>query len=190
LRPNRTDPAESPTYPQSALHPQPDPTALTRGDRAQQRIDVDERPPIATSTRKSAPKTASTALLRKGLRTSCFVLWAISRRCGVGAAGGGAAASRRARAGGCTVGRSGVLRAARAVLRSADGSADDTDGDLPAVDVSDVPVPAGLPVAVSGGAGFDHVADRSRIDTTEGVRIWVGHGVWAHDLVKIGTLAA
>jgi transposase, IS5 family len=41
-----------------------------------------------------------------------------------------------------------------------------------------------------GGAGFDHVADRSRIDTTEGVRIWVGHGVWAHDLVKIGTLAA
>jgi IS5 family transposase len=32
--------------------------------------------------------------------------------------------------------------------------------------------------------------DRSRIDTTEGARIWVGHGVLAHNLVKIANLAA
>jgi transposase, IS5 family len=32
--------------------------------------------------------------------------------------------------------------------------------------------------------------DRTRIDGTEGARIWVGHGVWAHNLVKISTLAA
>jgi transposase, IS5 family len=31
--------------------------------------------------------------------------------------------------------------------------------------------------------------DRSRIDTTEGTRIWVGHGVLAHNLVKISALA-
>ena len=32
--------------------------------------------------------------------------------------------------------------------------------------------------------------DRTRIDTTEGARIWVGHGVLAHNLVKISALAA
>jgi len=32
--------------------------------------------------------------------------------------------------------------------------------------------------------------DRTRIDTTEGARIWTGHGVLAHNLVKISTLAA
>jgi IS5 family transposase len=32
--------------------------------------------------------------------------------------------------------------------------------------------------------------DRTRIDGTEGARIWVGHGVLAHNLVKISTLAA
>ncbi len=32
--------------------------------------------------------------------------------------------------------------------------------------------------------------DRSRIDGTEGARIWVGHGVLAHNLVKIATLTA
>jgi transposase, IS5 family len=32
--------------------------------------------------------------------------------------------------------------------------------------------------------------DRTRIDGTEGARIWVGHGVVAHNLVKISTLAA
>ena len=31
--------------------------------------------------------------------------------------------------------------------------------------------------------------DRSRIDTTEGARIWVGHGVLAHNLTKISALA-
>ncbi len=31
--------------------------------------------------------------------------------------------------------------------------------------------------------------DRSRIDTTEGARIWVGHGVLAHNLTKISVLA-
>ena len=32
--------------------------------------------------------------------------------------------------------------------------------------------------------------DRSRIDGTEGARIWVGHGVLAHNLVKIAALTA
>jgi transposase, IS5 family len=32
--------------------------------------------------------------------------------------------------------------------------------------------------------------DRSRIDGTEGARIWTGHGVLAHNLVKISALAA
>jgi IS5 family transposase len=32
--------------------------------------------------------------------------------------------------------------------------------------------------------------DRTRIDSTEGTRIWAGHGVLAHNLVKISTLAA
>ena len=32
--------------------------------------------------------------------------------------------------------------------------------------------------------------DRARIDTTEGTRIWVGHGVLTHNLVKISALTA
>jgi transposase, IS5 family len=32
--------------------------------------------------------------------------------------------------------------------------------------------------------------DRTRIDSTEGARIWAGHGVLAHNLVKISSLAA
>lgn len=32
--------------------------------------------------------------------------------------------------------------------------------------------------------------DRTRLDSTEGARIWTGHGVLAHNLVKITTLAA
>jgi transposase, IS5 family len=32
--------------------------------------------------------------------------------------------------------------------------------------------------------------DRTRIDTTEGARIWTGHGVLVHNLVKISALAA
>ena len=32
--------------------------------------------------------------------------------------------------------------------------------------------------------------DRTRIDTTEGARTWVGYGVLAHNLVKISTLTA
>jgi IS5 family transposase len=31
--------------------------------------------------------------------------------------------------------------------------------------------------------------DRTRIDSTEGARIWTGHGVLAHNLVKISALA-
>jgi IS5 family transposase len=31
--------------------------------------------------------------------------------------------------------------------------------------------------------------ERSRIDSTEGARIWLGHGVLAHNLIKISTLA-
>ena len=30
--------------------------------------------------------------------------------------------------------------------------------------------------------------DRTRIDSTEGTRIWAGHGVLAHNLVKISAL--
>jgi IS5 family transposase len=32
--------------------------------------------------------------------------------------------------------------------------------------------------------------DRTRIDRTEGARIWVGHGILTHNLVKISALAA
>ena len=32
--------------------------------------------------------------------------------------------------------------------------------------------------------------DRTRIDTTEGARIWTGHGVLAHNLIKISALAS
>ena len=32
--------------------------------------------------------------------------------------------------------------------------------------------------------------DRTRIDGTEGARIWTGHGILAHNLVKISALAA
>ena len=32
--------------------------------------------------------------------------------------------------------------------------------------------------------------DRTRLDDLEGARIWTGHGVLAHNLVKISTLAA
>ena len=32
--------------------------------------------------------------------------------------------------------------------------------------------------------------DRTRLDTTQGARIWTGHGVLAHNLMKIGGLAA
>ena len=32
--------------------------------------------------------------------------------------------------------------------------------------------------------------DRTRLDGTEGARIWTGHGVLAHNLVKITALAA
>ena len=31
--------------------------------------------------------------------------------------------------------------------------------------------------------------DRTRVDGTEGTRIWAGHGVLAHNLVKISALA-
>ncbi len=31
--------------------------------------------------------------------------------------------------------------------------------------------------------------DRTRLDGTEGARIWTGQGVFAHNLVKIGSLA-
>ena len=31
--------------------------------------------------------------------------------------------------------------------------------------------------------------DRTMIDTTEGARIWTGHGVLAHNLIKISALA-
>src|SRR5664279_5616842 len=53
--------------------------------------------------------------------------------------------------GGRVAGRSGVLHAVRAVLRPASGPALDADGDLPAVDVPEVPLPAGIRELVCGG---------------------------------------
>jgi IS5 family transposase len=32
--------------------------------------------------------------------------------------------------------------------------------------------------------------DRTRIDGTEGARIWTGHGILDHNLVKVSTLAS
>ncbi len=32
--------------------------------------------------------------------------------------------------------------------------------------------------------------DRTRIDNTEDARIWAGHGILAHNLIKISALAA
>src|SRR5262249_58568719 len=32
--------------------------------------------------------------------------------------------------------------------------------------------------------------DRTRLDTRQGAAIWCGHGVFAHNLVKIGALAS
>jgi IS5 family transposase len=32
--------------------------------------------------------------------------------------------------------------------------------------------------------------DRTRIDTAEGAKIWTGHGILAHNLIKISTLVA
>jgi transposase, IS5 family len=32
--------------------------------------------------------------------------------------------------------------------------------------------------------------DRSRLDGTEGARIWTGHGILAHNLVKIADLTS
>jgi transposase, IS5 family len=47
--------------------------------------------------------------------------------------------------------------------------------------------PAGLGIStLKRGYGWD----RARIDTTEGARIWTGHGVLAHNLVKISALTA
>ncbi len=37
--------------------------------------------------------------------------------------------------------------------------------------------------------GLPYGWDRTRIDSTEGARIWTGHGVLAHNLVKISALA-
>jgi hypothetical protein len=37
---------------------------------------------------------------------------------------------------------------------------------------------------------LDTVVDRSELTGIAGVRIWFGHGVFAHNLVKLSTLAA
>ncbi len=69
-----------------------------------------------------------------------------------------AGVARGVGAGGCAAGRSGVLRAVRRVFRCPDRPSVEPDGDLSAVDVSEVPVPAGLRVVVSGGVRFDFLA--------------------------------
>ena len=40
--------------------------------------------------------------------------------------------------------------------------------------------------ALKRGYGWD----RARLDTLHGARIWTGHGIFAHNLIKIGTLAS
>ena len=70
---------------------------------------------------------------------------------GGGPAAGVAEVAGRVGPGRCAVGRPGVLRPVRAVLRSADRSSVDADGDVSAVDVPEVPVPAGVRVVVPGG---------------------------------------
>src|SRR4051794_4803598 len=72
--------------------------------------------------------------------------------------GGGAAVARGAGPGRCAAGRSGVLRPVRAVLRPAVGPAVHADGGLSAVDVPQVPLPAGLRGPVPRGLSFDHLA--------------------------------
>jgi IS5 family transposase len=52
-----------------------------------------------------------------------------------------------------------------------------------------------LPRCQKGSIGFSTLKrgygwDRSRIDGTEGVKIWVGHGVLARNLIKIAALTA
>src|SRR5664279_4933796 len=69
-----------------------------------------------------------------------------------------AAAPGRTGSGGRAAGRRGVLRSVRGVLRSADRPAVHADGGLPAVDVPEVPVPAGLRDAVPRSERFVHVA--------------------------------
>src|SRR5688500_8052891 len=75
-------------------------------------------------------------------------------------------AAGRAGPGRRPVGRPGVLRPVRAVLRPTAGSAVDANGNLPAADVLEVPVRAGVRVVVPGGVGLDHLAsvlpDRDR----------------------------
>src|SRR4030088_1355800 len=61
---------------------------------------------------------------------------------GGGIASGIVEVARRVGAGRCIVGRSGVFHTVRTVLRPADGPAVDADGNLSAVDVPDVPLPA------------------------------------------------
>ncbi len=41
-----------------------------------------------------------------------------------------------------------------------------------------------------GGPQAGYGWDRTRIDGTEGTRIWTGHGALTHNLVKISALAA
>ena len=77
---------------------------------------------------------------------------------GGGAARAGAAAARGAGPGRRAAGRSGVLRAVRAVLRPAGGASVDADGGLPADDVPEVPLSAGLRQPVPRGRRLDHLA--------------------------------
>src|SRR3954451_8243945 len=64
----------------------------------------------------------------------------------------------RAGPGGRPTGRCGVLRPVRAGLRPAERPAVDGEGDLAAVDVSQVPLPSRVRVVVPGGVGLDHLA--------------------------------
>jgi IS5 family transposase len=47
------------------------------------------------------------------------------------------------------------------------------------------------PAAKAGSAPSNAATDGpDRLDSTEGARIWTGHGILAHNLVKIGALAS
>src|SRR5262245_53065666 len=77
---------------------------------------------------------------------------------GVVVAGGGVGDAGRACPGRCVVGRRSLRRPVRRVLPCQPGAAVDSDRDLSAVDVLEVPLPVGVRVAVSGGDGLDWLA--------------------------------